>query len=77
MGMGSGIREYNRQCNHRSTIVAEEVLKIIPHILSIKHNSLRGTPSGSYIYLGYLCGLCRSLHEQGKQGEHNTLYRLS
>ena len=27
---------------------------------------------GSYIYLGCLCGLCRSLYEQGEQGEHNA-----
>ena len=63
MGMGFGTREYDRQCYHRSTIVAEKVLEIIPYILSIKHDGLRGALSCFYIYLGYLYGLCRSLHK--------------
>ena len=50
------VREYDSKIlqninnNRRST-------RLIPHILSIEHNKLRGAPLSSYIYLGGLCRL--------------------
>ena len=38
--------------DHRRTIIAEDILDIILHILSIKHNNLKGILSGFYIYIG-------------------------
>ena len=63
------IREYKGNIITEYPVVAKEVLETIPHILSIEHDGFKGAPSGSYIYLGCLCGSCRS------QGEHNAPHR--
>ena len=76
MNLGFGTREYNRRCNHRSPVVTEKILKIIPHILSIKQNGPRGAPLGFYIYLGYLCSSHHSPHKRSKQDKHNTQHKL-
>ena len=48
--LGFGTREYNKRYNHRIIVVAEGVLEVIPHILSVKHNgSQRGALGLLYI----------------------------